>query len=71
MSEHTADIDAPSMGQWARDVATDYRALAEQETWDMRINALRRAARKYEAIADRMDLIPRIPRVIPPGEGKP
>ena len=57
---HTAENDAPSMGQWARDVAADYRALAERETWDFRGNALRREARKYEAIADRMDRVPRV-----------
>lgn len=67
MSEHTADKDAPSMGQWARDVADTYREQAAAEgIWEPRRVALTAEAAKYDGIADRMN---RIPRVFPPGEG--
>jgi hypothetical protein len=59
---HTADNDAPTMGQWAHDVSAQYRTLAASEGWAVRRDALTRAADEYDAIGRRMD---RITRVIP------
>ena len=53
----------PSSGQWARDIATTYRQMADESTWEPRRNALYAEAAKYEGIAASMD---RATRVTPP-----
>lgn len=49
-----AEMAATPMGEWARDIAAQYREIATSEPWKPRRVALEAEAAKYDQIAARI-----------------